>query len=355
MLFYVIVLFYMLNFNKKKFKNPNWIQFVGFFLKFLNLQTLFASFAALRISFFTSFMKQNTSICSLFCILASLIPLRGCKPSEETDVKMRRYKRSKKPKTSVVECLNLQSDEILISQKKSRGACGKDQKPRKRGTAHGNYKHGQGANRVYDPEKYPAFIQAVQKKYEYKCFITKKSKNDCELAVHHLEGWDRCPEHRYDSSNGVLISKEIHDHFHNEYGRGQNTTEQFEKYLTEKHSITHFPWRDGNHDPSLTTEEYIEKVKTFTERKKQELFDLMSLRDHFLVEGTKFTAHSEIKVFCLKHEKTYTTTVRNYKRCKSGLLCCGRDLQSDATKRNHKFGIYDDQIGVPPKLRKKSS
>jgi len=64
-----------------------------------------------------------------------------------------------------------------------------------------------------------------------KCEITgKKTKN---LVVHHLNGYNWCVEGRMDLDNVVVICEELHIAFHNKYGYGDNTEEQFWKFVEE--------------------------------------------------------------------------------------------------------------------------
>lgn len=77
--------------------------------------------------------------------------------------------------------------------------------------------------------KYRKWMREVLKRDDYTCVITGIRGNG-ELNVHHLDGWNWCKEKRYDISNGVTLRKEIHDLFHEIYGKGDNTKEQFEEF-----------------------------------------------------------------------------------------------------------------------------
>lgn len=81
---------------------------------------------------------------------------------------------------------------------------------------------------------YYIWREAVKKRFNRTCFITGQKSN---LVAHHLDGWNLCPERRYDITNGVLISKEIHKLFHDIYGYGNNTKEQFDEFLKEKYDM----------------------------------------------------------------------------------------------------------------------
>lgn len=57
------------------------------------------------------------------------------------------------------------------------------------------------------------------------------------LMSHHLDGYSEFPEKRYDVDNGVTLCDICHKDFHDMYGYGGNTREQFEE-LTSKFSIS---------------------------------------------------------------------------------------------------------------------
>lgn len=50
---------------------------------------------------------------------------------------------------------------------------------------------------------------------------------------------------------------------------------------------------------------------------------------HKYVSGSYETKDSVLVVFCESHHNYVTTTFTNYKRCKTGLACCGKKQVSD--------------------------
>ena len=50
------------------------------------------------------------------------------------------------------------------------------------------------------------------------------------MVAHHLNGYTRYPDLRYDVSNGILISEEMHKKFHREFGTRSFTKEDFLKF-----------------------------------------------------------------------------------------------------------------------------
>jgi hypothetical protein len=57
------------------------------------------------------------------------------------------------------------------------------------------------------------------------------------LESHHLNAWSSFPSERYDLENGVTLCKFHHDNFHERYGKGGNTREQFEEYKSLVESV----------------------------------------------------------------------------------------------------------------------
>jgi hypothetical protein len=214
------------------------------------------------------------------------------------------------------------------SNKKVRKGRGPDKKPRKSGFEHGNSIHGFGKSRPYDSRKKEAWKEAVLRIFGYRCFVTK---NNVRLHCHHLESWDTCPEKRYDISNGVPLSPEVHTHFHKIYGYGHNTTVQFEAFCKQFYGINTFPWRDGNHDPSFTLESVENELTQVKTAKKEGLLQLINSRNHELRTGDYVNAQSVIEVWCKTHKCSHTTTVTNYKKSRTGMPCCGKARQSEAT------------------------
>lgn len=235
---------------------------------------------------------------------------------------------SLEPESSESESSESESSEAQHSTKpKVKRVRGKDLVPCKSGPDHGLYKHGQGKNRPYDSRLYGAWMEGVYQKDDFKCVISGSTSN---LSAHHLESVDNNPDKMYEISNGVALRKDIHDEFHNLFGRGNNTREQFERFARENYGIQKFAWQQGNHDPSFTLQDIVERQKTQKERKQEKLFQLIQDRNHKLISaGDEFTTRAFIEVYCPVHKCSHPTTVHNYRRSVTGLPCCGRQSQSD--------------------------
>lgn len=50
------------------------------------------------------------------------------------------------------------------------------------------------------------------------------------MNAHHLNAWASFPQERYDVENGVCLCQNCHDRFHDTYGKGKNTKEQFYEF-----------------------------------------------------------------------------------------------------------------------------
>ena len=82
-------------------------------------------------------------------------------------------------------------------------------------------------NRTKD-KRYQQWRAFVYEKDSYTCQVCNKKRTF--LNAHHLEAWDTNEDKRFDVSNGVAMCVTCHKAFHSEYGRGKNTTKQFEEF-----------------------------------------------------------------------------------------------------------------------------
>lgn len=211
---------------------------------------------------------------------------------------------------------------------------GPDRQPRVSGPAHRNWIHGEGKTRAYDSKEYAIWKSCVLRKDKYKCIVTGKTT---DLTCHHLNSWDWYHEGRYDPENGVTITKEIHTKFHAKCGYGNNTKEQFERFLVEEYNINKFPWQNGNHEPRLTKPKMVALINETSETKHRELIQLISSRNHALLAGHYENSKSKLTIKCLKHGTIHNTTATNYKKSKTGMPCCAKEIQSEITSYHNRL------------------
>ncbi len=228
------------------------------------------------------------------------------------------------------EQIKQESENPSVISKPKRG---KDKKPRKKGTEHGNWIHGKGKSRPYDSARLSAWKEAVLKKNNYQCFVTGEKKN---LVAHHLNSWDWYEKGRYEAENGVTLTEKIHKEFHKNYGQGNNTVAQFEEFLQKNYNKSLKDNLNGNHDPSFSTEVVLLKQQQKAKQLQNEFLELISSRNHELVSGVYQNSSSIVVIKCNNHNTTYETKVTNYKKAKTGMPCCGKVLQSTATSLSNR-------------------
>lgn len=54
------------------------------------------------------------------------------------------------------------------------------------------------------------------------------------LHAHHLNGFNSFPEQRIDVDNGICLCEDCHSDFHQKYGKGDNTKEQYNEYIQSR-------------------------------------------------------------------------------------------------------------------------
>jgi hypothetical protein len=74
-------------------------------------------------------------------------------------------------------------------------------------------------------QEYKDWRNEVFNRDEYKCQICNMNTRD--LVPHHLNGFDKFIELRFDVNNGITLCKRHHIEFHTRFGFGRNTLLQF--------------------------------------------------------------------------------------------------------------------------------
>lgn len=84
----------------------------------------------------------------------------------------------------------------------------------------------------------------IRKLFNYRCVLTGVRK---KLVAHHLNGFNKFPTQRYDLRNGVLIERNIHKVFHDRYGYGNNTEEQWVEFCKTEYEIDWYEMKKTYH------------------------------------------------------------------------------------------------------------
>ena len=83
-------------------------------------------------------------------------------------------------------------------------------------------------------EGYKEWRKQVYERDNYTCQCCGE-KGHGNLVAHHKNGYNWDKEHRTDVDNGVTLCEDCHKEFHEIYGKGNNTEEQYIEFLTNKH------------------------------------------------------------------------------------------------------------------------
>jgi hypothetical protein len=79
-------------------------------------------------------------------------------------------------------------------------------------------------------EGYGVWRKAVYERDNYTCRCCGK-KSEGDIVAHHLDAYSWCKDKRTDVNNGITLCEKCHNDFHNIYGRGKNTKQQFIEYM----------------------------------------------------------------------------------------------------------------------------
>lgn len=93
---------------------------------------------------------------------------------------------------------------------------------------------------------YTEFTRKVIQRDNYMCQCC--GSVGVNLEVHHLNGYNWDKEKRFDFSNVITLCANCHKNFHDRYGRGNNTKEQFESWIHK--TIDYLQIYDGELPPS---------------------------------------------------------------------------------------------------------
>ena len=76
---------------------------------------------------------------------------------------------------------------------------------------------------------YQQFTKDIMERDNYTCQLT--GDRNSHHNVHHLNGFDKFIDERLDERNAITLSENIHKEFHQMYGYGNNTKEQFYEFV----------------------------------------------------------------------------------------------------------------------------
>lgn len=149
------------------------------------------------------------------------------------------------------------------SFKNSKYGCRKCYVKKNSGKNHHSYKHGMSKEYRLDRNKSKilnnAWKRKLLKRYGYQCDLCDGKNN---LIGHHKDGYNWCIDRRYDVDNGVILCKRHHDSFHKQYGKGDNTNEQYRKFRNYIKNYVMNPWRQFPEDfQNMITNGFLETFK----------------------------------------------------------------------------------------------
>ena len=82
----------------------------------------------------------------------------------------------------------------------------------------------------YNSLKHKQWRTAIYERDNYTCQRCGDNKSG-NLRAHHIESYNSSPELRTTILNGITFCKDCHLDFHHQYGYGNNTIEQFNKFM----------------------------------------------------------------------------------------------------------------------------
>lgn len=102
----------------------------------------------------------------------------------------------------------------------------------------GKLHHSYDPNKTDEERLLKRYVLGKHTLYGFRNKVYKRDKYTCQvcnqvggkLNAHHLDGWNWAIDKRFDTDNGVTLCEGCHDEFHNIYGKGNNTKEQFKEF-----------------------------------------------------------------------------------------------------------------------------
>lgn len=88
------------------------------------------------------------------------------------------------------------------------------------------------STRIRQSAEGKAWTYDVLSKSNFTC--VKCDQRGGKLHAHHLNGFNLFPEQRFDINNGTCLCESCHGKFHEVYGKGDNTKDQFDEWVNSK-------------------------------------------------------------------------------------------------------------------------
>lgn len=198
-------------------------------------------------------------------------------------------------------------------------------------------------------QEYAEFIRKVLIRDNFTCVITGKTRKETDLEVHHLNGYNWCIEGRTDVKNAVTITKDLHKAFHEKYGYGNNTKEQFLEFV----GMVELVLEDYNYDLApirwiycVTDNELIKNVPQYS---KKNNIDYKSIRK--CCNKEQFTCKGKIYMWYNEYLNMTDEELKDYiYQCKKGnnhkqVICVNTNMLFDSSVCAGKyFGIDNSTI-----------
>lgn len=122
---------------------------------------------------------------------------------------------------------------IVSGNTKSCGCVLKNQK----GKNHPRWKHDisdeerETGKRKWNTDEHRKWRTAIFVRDRYICQISGQKGG--QLVAHHIKSWDGYKNLRFDTNNGITMSRKLHILFHRKYGYGHNNEIQLKKFTNE--------------------------------------------------------------------------------------------------------------------------